>query len=91
MAKIVVEVCAGTYCTMLGSMDIIDAVASLTEIRHEHDPECEIEVKAIPCQNLCEQGRRAPLVIVNGTPVFQADSETVMAMILDQAKCGGSR
>lgn len=85
MSKIIVEVCAGIYCTMMGSMDIMDAIASLSELRHDLNPDLEIEVRAIPCPGTCEQGRQAPLVFVNGRPVYRADSETVMALILEQA------
>lgn len=86
MKKIVVEICAGTHCTLMGAMDIMDAVASLSDIQHEADPACEIEIRPIPCPDTCQNGRKSPMVRVNGQILFKADSETVMALILDLIK-----
>lgn len=86
MKKIVVEICAGTHCTLMGAMDIMDAVASLSEIQHETDPSCEIEIRPIPCLDTCQNGQKSPMVRVNGQTLYKADSETIMALILDLIK-----
>ena len=82
MGKIVVEVCAGTHCTMMGSMDIIDAVHSLEEIRQEMEGACDVEVTAVPCMNLCKGNINGPFVRVDGELIEQAESEAVMAAIM---------
>jgi len=35
MKNILVEVCAGTHCTMMGAMNIIDAIHSLEEFNQD--------------------------------------------------------
>lgn len=83
MSKIVVEVCSGTHCVMMGSMDIMDAIASLADVYAEQGRHLEIEVKAIPCLNNCKQGKSGPVVIVNGQEIEAADSESIMSMIME--------
>ena len=93
MAKITVEVCAGTHCVMMGSMNIIDAVHSLEEFRAQMGTPCAIEVKAIPCMNTCkqdgdEEAHQGPFVKVNGQLIEHAESENVMAEIMKVCKEG---
>lgn len=91
MDKILVEVCVGTHCVMMGSMNIIDAVHSLEEFRRDMDNPCEIEVRAVPCIDICKDGlsghRDGPWVRVQGKLIEHAESETVMAAIMDA--CAG--
>ena len=89
MRKISVEVCAGTHCTMMGTMDIIDAVHSLEEIREGMDNPCEIQVSAVPCMNLCKEDIQGPFVRVDGTLIQRAESEAVMSAIM--SLCTGLR
>ncbi|MHC1786454.1 MAG: NAD(P)H-dependent oxidoreductase subunit E [Christensenellales bacterium] len=86
MGKITVEVCAGTHCTMMGSMDIIDAVHSLEEIRQEMADACEVEVSAVPCMNLCKGSVHGPFVRVDGQLIEQAENEAVMAAIMSRCQ-----
>lgn len=90
MGKIVVEVCAGTHCIMMGSMDIIDAVHSLEEIRQDIENACEIVVTAIPCMNLCKGSVHGPFVRVDGELIEQAESEAVMAAIMSSCQQRGA-
>ena len=80
MGKIIVEVCAGTHCTMMGSMNIMDSVASLTEIQQQ--PCCEVEVHPVKCMGLCKDGRQGPFVRVNDTLIERAEGDAVMSAIL---------
>ncbi|NMD37111.1 MAG: (2Fe-2S) ferredoxin domain-containing protein [Christensenellaceae bacterium] len=80
--KIVVEVCTGTHCVLMGSMHMMDSIASLAEIREEMGSTTEIEVKAVPCLNLCKSGTRGPFVIVDGKTIPQAEADVVMAEIM---------
>ena len=89
MSKIVVEVCSGTHCVLMGSMDIMDAIASLAEVYTEQGKICEIEINAIPCLNNCKQGKSGPVVIVDGQEIEAADSESIMAMIMEISKQKG--
>jgi NADH:ubiquinone oxidoreductase subunit E len=86
MGNIVVEVCAGTHCTMMGSMNIIDAVHSLEELRQGMESPCEIQVKAVPCMELCKQELQGPFVQVNGQLIHGAESDAVMAAIMDSCR-----
>ncbi|MDD2428971.1 MAG: (2Fe-2S) ferredoxin domain-containing protein [Eubacteriales bacterium] len=86
MGKIVVEVCAGTHCTLMGSMDIIDAIASLPEIGHIEDGLNDIEVIPVPCRNHCKENMVGPIVYVEGEIIPQADQETVLAAIINKIR-----
>lgn len=85
MKSILVEVCAGTHCTMMGSMNIMDAIQSLEEFRGGISTLCDIEVEVIPCMNLCRDTVQGPFVRVDGLLIPQAESESVMAAIM--ARC----
>ena len=86
MATIVVEVCAGTHCTMLGAMNVMDAIHSLEELRGETPGGCAVEVRAVPCMNLCGSDVHGPFVRVDGALLENAQSEAVMAAIM--VRCG---
>lgn len=86
MEKIVVEVCAGTHCTMMGAMNIMDAVASLNEIRPPMAPYCDVEVRPVKCMKLCKDGAHGPMVMVSGTLIERAESDAVMAAIIKQCE-----
>ena len=82
MPKIVVDVCAGTHCIMMGAMDIIASIESLIEFTNLEE-DCEIVINPVPCEGNCEQGQLAPIVAINGQSITRADSETVMSKILE--------
>lgn len=89
MPMILVEVCAGTQCTLMGAMDIISAVEGLRELQQDMGPDCEIQVNPIPCNNSCKNGPDAPVVIINGETLLHTDSESVMEKIFEiAAACG---
>lgn len=81
MPKILVEVCAGTHCTMMGAMDIISAVEGLAEMRSELGSECEIEVRPVPCNHTCDKRDLAPVVFVDGEMMTNTDTESVMEKV----------
>jgi len=87
MGKIVVEICAGTHCTMMGAMNIMDAIHSLEDFRQGMENACEIEVRAVPCMNLCRQDACGPVVRVDGRLIERAESENVMAAVMDICMC----
>ena len=89
MKKLLVEVCVGTHCTMLGATHILDAVHSLDEIRREQeDSGCQVELVPLPCMNLCKDTRQGPFVRVGGELIAPAQSDDVMAAIMRQCAEG---
>lgn len=91
VAKIIVEVCAGTHCVLMGSMNIMDAVHSLEELRRDLTHPCEVELLAIPCMNLCKEGAHGPFVRVDGQLIEGGESENVMAAIMDVCMNGNNK
>jgi NADH:ubiquinone oxidoreductase subunit E len=85
MTKIMVEVCAGTHCTLMGAMDIIHAVEGLRELYQKMNPDCEIEVRPISCKHICDNMTEASIVIINGEPLLTATPEIVMESIMNLA------
>lgn len=89
MGKIVIEVCAGTHCSMMGSMDIVSAIESLVELK-ESGVQCDIDIQMTPCMEICERGAFSPVVRIDGEVVLRAEAETIMSRLLDKSKsCGG--
>ncbi|NLO14276.1 MAG: NAD(P)H-dependent oxidoreductase subunit E [Clostridiales bacterium] len=86
MKSILVEVCAGTHCTMMGAMNILDAIHSLEEFQADISGVCDIRVVAIPCMNLCRDTAQGPFVRVDGRLIPQAESESVMAAIMSRCQ-----
>lgn len=87
MGKVVVEVCAGTYCTMMGSMDIVTAIESLKELKESTGITCDLDLRVVPCtENLCQKGLQAPVVKINGDVLLQAETDTVMSRLLEIAR-----
>ena len=82
MTTISVEVCVGTQCPLMGAMEILEAITSLQEV----DAALDIAVQPVPCRNLCDDGRQAPVVIINGDVLLQTNSESVMARIMALAQ-----
>lgn len=90
MPQILVEVCAGTHCTLMGAMDIISAVESLRELYQELNPDCVIEVSPIACRHFCDGKPDTSVVIINGEPLLAATPDSVMEKIMDLAADLGS-
>ena len=86
MPKINIDICAGTHCTMMGSMDIIASIESLIELNELSD--YELVIRPVPCTNECDHGKFSPIVMVDGETITQADSETIMSVILQKVHTG---
>lgn len=88
MPKIIVEVCVGTQCTLMGAMDIISSVEGLADLRKDMNPDCVVEVRPVACNHACNGGN-APVVTINGEMMVNTDSESVMAKVFAIAyECG---
>lgn len=67
---------------MMGSMDIMDAIASLDDEQLGLGDRYSIEVRAIPCKGTCDHGKRSPYVFIDGELIENADSSSIMSKII---------
>ena len=86
-----VKVCVGSNCTLLGSMNILDQIDDLKEIISEdldnyNDEELEVEV--VKCLGFCKETneKKAPIVIIDNEPMFNATGQTVMEKIINKMR-----
>ena len=93
MKKIQVEVCVCTACVMNGSIDIMDSVESLRDLRQQMNdglepvqPRAEIEVTTNKCLGDKPHQEDSPMVANNGKVFPKADAESVMSSIIDCIK-----
>lgn len=66
MEQLIVEICAGTSCYLLGSQDLIDALETLPPEKRS-----KIDLRGITCLKSCGQGpnvRIKGVVLSNMTP-----------------------
>ena len=82
MKKITVEVCAGTQCVMMGAMDIVASIQSLSSLKQQLRMERKIDIVTSKCFGLCKQGKCGPFVRIDGELIENADSESVMSQII---------
>lgn len=83
MQKILVEICMCTECVMNGAMEIMDSVEDLKSLTKNS----EIIVKTNTCLTGEKHSAASPLVSVNGKNIDRADSETIMAYIMNLVSC----
>ncbi len=86
-----VKVCAGSSCTLLGSMGILDQIDDLKDIISEdadnyNDEELEVEV--IKCLGFCKETNEqvAPVVVIDDEPMFNATGQAVMEKIINKIR-----
>lgn len=82
MKKITVEVCSGTQCVMMGAMDIVASIQSLSSLKQQIRLDRKIEIVTTKCFGLCKQGKCGPFVRIDGHLLENADSESVMSNII---------
>ena len=89
MKKIHVEVCVCTACVMNGSVDLMESVESLRELRGQMEegfmtePQGELEITTNKCLGGVPHQEDSPVVAVEVKVFKKADAETVMAYIVD--------
>lgn len=86
-----VKVCVGSNCTLLGSMSILDQIDDLKDIISEDSDNYsdeELEVEVIKCLGFCKETdeKVAPVVVIDGEPMFNATSQTVMEKIVKKIR-----
>jgi UbiD family decarboxylase len=79
MKTVLVKICFGTHCTMMGAMDILESV---NEMKAELG-EGEVEVEVVKCFD-CKTPANAPIVIVGEQRIIAATAEKVMSKIMEE-------
>ncbi len=80
MKTILVQICFGTHCTMMGAMDILESVHGMKEEIHDYN----IQVEIVKCFGDCKADH-APVVIVDQQRLNSATTDQVMARIMEVA------
>lgn len=79
---ILVEVCSGSECVMMGAMDIMESIEGLNQLKHQLRLKAPIRVVPVKCIGCCKEGNFSPVVRINGEVITRATSETIMAKII---------
>ena len=90
MDKLDIKVCVCTECVMDGSMDIMESIEQLKEmsgeLKDQYDTDLEIDVTPIKCLGTEKHGVHSPKVSINDKIFENADSQTIMAEIIQTMK-----
>ncbi|AZR72888.1 hypothetical protein BBF96_05480 [Anoxybacter fermentans] len=78
--KIHVEICAGTYCAMMGALNLGMMLEDVAK-----EMEDEISIEYVKCFDHCNE-EDPPMVKVNGKPIYSASAEKVFEVIMDLIK-----
>ena len=86
-----IKVCVGSHCTLLGSMNILDQLEDLKEIISrdlDNYIDEDLEVEAIKCLGFCKKNdeKVAPIVVIDGEPMYNATSQIVMEKIINKVR-----
>lgn len=76
MNNIVIEICVGTSCYLLGAQDLIRAVEELPCEQRSH-----IELRGVTCLKTCGKG---PNVRIDGVVVAGMTPERLLTIIQDK-------
>jgi NADH:ubiquinone oxidoreductase subunit E len=82
--KILLEVCVGTACFVMGSSNLLE---DLKEDMPE-DLKDIVDIKPIRCLDLCKvkKGSNSPFVQINGEPMDKASMPKVIEKLREAAK-----
>lgn len=75
VSVLLIELCLGTSCHLMGAQDIIDAVETLPA-----DKRARIDLRGVTCLKTCRKG---PNVRVNGVILSEMTPERLLAIIAD--------
>lgn len=75
-----IEVCMGTHCSMMGSLNLYE---DLEEVQEDHPDQIELEM--VKCLKVCESGK-APVIKLNDKIMTSVKSEEVVSEILELIK-----
>ncbi len=80
MEKIVVKVCCGTMCYVMGGAEL-----QLLDEHLSEDIASRVELRAVTCLDMCNKdGAKAPYAMVGDTIIRNADISKVTDEILNQ-------
>ena len=86
MKKVKIEVCSGSECVMMGSMDIIEAIEGLKQVKQQLKLKAQIEIVPGKCLGPCKNENLAPVVKINDELITQATGDMVMSKIIAAIK-----
>lgn len=72
---LLIEICMGTSCHLMGAQDVIDAVEALPA-----DKRARIDLRGATCLKTCRKG---PNVRINGVILSEMTPERLLAVIED--------
>ena len=76
-----VEICAGSHCSLVGALSILD---TLEELQEEYPD--QIQIKKYECMDLCENIKNVPVVKVDGELITSAQTQKVISKIMERIK-----
>lgn len=83
----IIRICAGSSCTMMGSGGIIDAVEEVREMLEDGQFESsgkELRLNVVKCLAFCKQDKTlCPVVEIDGEVMLKASTNAVMERIMN--------
>ncbi len=78
MEKVIVEICMGTTCFVMGGSGLEEFVDLLDD-----EEKAQVEVRPSSCVGLCKDREfgKAPYAIVNGVPVSEATVASIACKV----------
>ena len=86
MEDLKVAVCVCIECVMKGAMDIIESIESLNDVKDVLELSRGIYIETVKCIGEAKHGMKSPIVSVGNVVIEKANTETVMAQILEMTK-----
>lgn len=86
MKELKVEICCCTECVMKGAMELAESIEGLKKVKSHLGYEGEIYIQMDKCLGGPKHGEMSPLITVDGQLIEQANSETVMEIIVAKMK-----
>lgn len=75
MATLIIEVCLGTSCHLMGSQAIMNAIETLPSAQRT-----QIDLRGVTCLKSCRKG---PTVRINGVVLAEMTPDRLLAVIAD--------
>ena len=76
-----VEICAGSHCSLVGALNILETLEELQEKYPE-----QIKIKKHECMDMCENIKNVPVVKVDGEVITSAQTQKVISKIMERIK-----
>jgi NADH:ubiquinone oxidoreductase subunit E len=75
MAKLIIEVCLGTSCHLMGSQAVMSAIETLPP-----EQKAQVDLRGVTCLQNCRKG---PTVRINGVVLTEMTPDRLLAVIED--------